>query len=204
MRKVILRGELGKLFGRVHWFDVKTPAEAVRALCANFPGFEQHLVTSDPEQVRYRVGADRRRVEPDQLHDPLGAEAISITPVLAGAGSGFWSVLAGVALIGLTIATGGATSPLWVSAFGVSGAAVFTSAALGLGAALVLGGISQMLAPQPETPQGMGDRERKASYLFDGPVNTTAQGYPVPVGYGRLIIGSAVISGGITVEDIPV
>jgi predicted phage tail protein len=198
MRKVILRGELGKLFGRVHWFDVKTPAEAVRALCANFPGFEQHLVTSDPEQVRYRVGADRRRVEPDQLHDPLGAEAISITPVLAGAGSGFWSVLAGVALIGLTIATGG------FGGAAIIGGITWAGVVGGLGAALVLGGISQMLAPQPETPQGMGDRERKASYLFDGPVNTTAQGYPVPVGYGRLIIGSAVISGGITVEDIPV
>jgi predicted phage tail protein len=198
MRKVILRGELGKLFGRVHWFDVKTPAEAVRALCANFPGFEQHLVTSDPEQVRYRVGADRRRVDPDQLHDPLGAEAISITPVLAGAGDGFWSVLAGVALIGLTIATGG------FGGAAIIGGITWAGVVGGLGAALVLGGISQMLAPQPETPQGMGDRERKASYLFDGPVNTTAQGYPVPVGYGRLIIGSAVISGGITVEDIPV
>jgi predicted phage tail protein len=198
MRKVILRGELGKLFGRVHWFDVKTPAEAVRALCANFPGFEQHLVTSDPEQVRYRVGADRRRVEPDQLHDPLGAEAISITPVLAGAGSGFWSVLAGVALIGLTIATGG------FGGAAIIGGITWAGVVGGLGAALVLGGISQMLAPQPETPQGMGDRERKASYLFDGPVNTTAQGYPVPVGYGRLVIGSAVISGGITVEDVPV
>jgi predicted phage tail protein len=198
MRKVILRGELGKLFGRVHWFDVKTPAEAVRALCANFPGFEQHLVTSDPEQVRYRVGADRRRVDPDQLHDPLGAEAISITPVLAGAGDGFWSVLAGVALIGLTIATGG------FGGAAIIGGITWAGVVGGLGAALVLGGISQMLAPQPETPQGMGDRERKASYLFDGPVNTTAQGYPVPVGYGRLIIGSAVISGGITVEDVPV
>ncbi|MFZ9654541.1 MAG: tail assembly protein [Limnohabitans sp.] len=198
MRKVILRGELGRLFGRVHWFDVKTPAEAVRALCANFPGFEQHLVTSDPEQVRYRVGADRRRVEPDQLHDPLGAEAISITPILAGAGSGFWSFVAGVALIGLTIATGG------FGGAAIIGGITWAGVVGGLGAALVLGGISQMLAPQPETPQGMGDRERKASYLFDGPVNTTAQGYPVPVGYGRLIIGSAVISGGITVEDIPV
>lgn len=199
MRKVILRGELGKLFGRVHWFDVKTPAEAVRALIANFPDFQQHLVSSDPERVRYRVGADRRRVEPGELHDPLGSEAISITPILAGAGDGFWQVLAGVALIGLTIATGG------FGGAAIIGGITWAGVVGGLGAALLLGGISQMLAPAPQTPQGMGERaEKKPSYLFDGPVNTSAQGYPVPVGYGRLIIGSAVISGGITVEDIPV
>lgn len=200
MRKVILRGELGKLFGRVHWFDVRTPAEAVRALVANFPTFEQHLISSDPEKVRYRVGADRRRVEPGELHNPLGGETISVTPILAGAGDGFWGFVAGVALIGLTVATGGFGGAAFFGLQGVTWAGVVG----GLGAALVLGGISQMLAPSPRTPEGRGDRERKASYLFDGPVNTTAQGYPVPIGYGRLVIGSAVISGGITVEDIPV
>jgi predicted phage tail protein len=35
-------------------------------------------------------------------------------------------------------------------------------------------------------------------------VNTTAQGHPVPVGYGRMIVGSAVISAGIDVDEIPV
>ena len=43
-----------------------------------------------------------------------------------------------------------------------------------------------------------------ASYTFSGPVNTTAQGQPVPVGYGRLIVGGAVISAGITTEEIPI
>ena len=32
---------------------------------------------------------------------------------------------------------------------------------------------------------------------FNGPVNTVSQGNPVPVGYGRLKIGSAVISSGL-------
>jgi predicted phage tail protein len=43
--------------------------------------------------------------------------------------------------------------------------------------------------------------ENKASYNFNGPINTTAQGNPVPLGYGRKIVGSAVVSAGIYSED---
>ena len=39
------------------------------------------------------------------------------------------------------------------------------------------------------------------SYLFNGAVNTTAQGHPVPIGYGRLIVGSAVISASIVTTE---
>ena len=45
--------------------------------------------------------------------------------------------------------------------------------------------------------------ENKPSYSFNGAVNTTAQGHPVPVGYGRLVVGSAVISAGIDVDEVP-
>jgi predicted phage tail protein len=72
-----------------------------------------------------------------------------------------------------------------------------------VGFALALGGVAQMLAPQPKMDAGAGSQEANSpSYTFNGAVNTTAQGHPVPVGYGRLIIGSAVISAGVQVEDI--
>ncbi|HNQ32149.1 MAG TPA: hypothetical protein PKJ93_00055, partial [Methanoculleus sp.] len=37
-----------------------------------------------------------------------------------------------------------------------------------------------------------------------GPVNTMAQGHPVPVGYGEMIVGSAVISAGIEIDEVAV
>ena len=40
-----------------------------------------------------------------------------------------------------------------------------------------------------------------ASYNFNGPVNTTAQGNPVPLLYGEMFVGSATISAGIYSED---
>lgn len=45
------------------------------------------------------------------------------------------------------------------------------------------------------------DPDNKPSYAFGGPVNTTAQGNPVPIGYGQREIGGAVISAGIYTED---
>jgi hypothetical protein len=43
--------------------------------------------------------------------------------------------------------------------------------------------------------------ENQPSYAFNGPLNTQAQGNPVPVLYGELIVGSAVLSAGITAKD---
>ena len=58
-----------------------------------------------------------------------------------------------------------------------------------------------MLAPQPKTPGAPERPENRPSYAFDGPVNTAAQGNPVPVCYGRLIVGSQVVSAGMMAEE---
>lgn len=43
--------------------------------------------------------------------------------------------------------------------------------------------------------------DNKPSYAFGGPVNSTAQGNPVGVLYGKRRIGGAVISAGIYADD---
>lgn len=56
---------------------------------------------------------------------------------------------------------------------------------------------------QPKAPD-VGDRERDTkddSWIFDGPVNTTEQGNPVPVIYGRMRVGSVVGSAGLDTTD---
>lgn len=70
------------------------------------------------------------------------------------------------------------------------------------GLTLLANGITALLAkPPPGIPwvagqftpaeQGtIGESGGPTSYLFNGPVNTLGEGGPVPVGYGRLIIGS--------------
>lgn len=57
-------------------------------------------------------------------------------------------------------------------------------------------------APGAQTPTvksytSRNPPDQRTSYLFDGAVNTVAQGGPVPIIYGRMRVGSVVVSAGI-------
>jgi predicted phage tail protein len=69
------------------------------------------------------------------------------------------------------------------------------------GAALALSGAMLMLSPQSTGSAAADSVDNQASYAFNGPVNTVAQGNPVPLAYGEVICGSCVISGGIYSEE---
>ena len=195
MKTVKLLGELGKKFGKSFQLDIKNPAEAVRALCVNFPAFRQHLIDSEKRGVAYRVIVGKEDQKVEDLHNPSGKQTIKFVPVLVGAGgNGVGTFIAGAvlmiaAVVGFIIFPGNPVSP-WLG---------------NMGLALMIGGVVQMLSPVPESAsQDMNNApDNKPSYTFNGAVNTSAQGYPVPVGYGRMIVGSAVISAGIVAEELP-
>lgn len=186
MKTIKLYGELAEKFGKEFKLAVKTPAEAIRALCLQLGGFRQHLEKySEPGYV-VRVGKDARDAE--ELTAPSSnLEIIRIIPVVAGA-SAVGRIILGIALIAVAI-----YAPWAATAIGSTGATVGT-VMLGIGASLVLGGIAELLAPSPPKTDGNTAPEATPSYLFDGPVNTMGAGYAVPVGYGELLVGSHVIS----------
>ena len=188
------------MFGRTHRLDVASPGEAIRALSANYPEFAQELIASSERGVGYRCVVDGDEIPIEGLKWPMSRE-FRITPVINGAGK-IGKILLGVAMI---------AGAFMFAPAGIAGAAAGTTGMgasigfLGLtygnialfGAALVLGGVASMLTPSPKT--STADRTENA--YFNGPVNSTMQGAPVPIGYGRAIVGSAVISAGITVEQ---
>jgi predicted phage tail protein len=194
IRNVRLSGELGKKFGRLHRFAVGSAAEAVRALCANFPAFKSELLSSDERGVGYRVIVDRHDIGQDELAFPIGATAdIRIVPVVRGAkNGGVWQIIAGVVIVAAAVIT--QQYELLGSYSALAG-----SVGVGVGLSLTLGGISQLLAPS----QKKDNSKNAASYTFGGPINTADQGLPVPFGYGEMIVGSAVISAGLVVDQVP-
>lgn len=193
MRTVRLYGHLGKQFGRSHRLDVRTPAEAIRALSANFKSFAK--VIADGEW-RVLVGGKAQALA--QIQDPLAAD-ISIVPAVGGA-SGLGKVVLGAALIAASFYLPGMTYFSAASAFGINAAAI----ASGIGTSLLIGGISEVLfaPPKPSGPDAKERPENRPSYVFNGAVNTTGQGNPVPLCYGRLRVGSQVISAGLFSEAI--
>lgn len=194
-RVVRLYGWLGTRFGREHRLAVASPAEAVRALCALLPGFERAVADSERRGVRFACFAGRRNLSEDELRYPVGADAIRIAPVLAGAKNGglFQTVLGAALIAAAAIYSGGLSA-----AFTAGG---LTQATATLGLSMMLGGVAQMLSPQQRLLSAKDRPENGASYNFNGPVNTMAQGNPVPLLYGEMFVGSATISAGIYSED---
>ena len=193
MMLILLYGTLGQRFGKVHRYAVKTPREAIRAMCVTLPGFREAA-----SEGSYRVLAGgSRELELEQTAWPISQkESLRIVPVVQGR-NGLGKVLLGAALIGFSLAF-----PQF-GAFTIGGWSSSISAIAGnIGVSLVLGGVSQMLFAPPSPPKNVDRPENKPSFAFDGAVNTAAQGNPVPVCYGRLIVGSQVISAGLSTEAI--
>lgn len=189
-RVVRLYGRLGLLFGRVHHFAVATPAEAIRALIANFPAFELHLLESTERGVGYVVLADKEQIGRDELQHRHGLhKAIRIAPVPTGRAKGWGQILLGVVLVAAAIV---------FQQYELIGPIV-ASGLFSVGVSIALGGVAQLLSAQPGAGEPKEEEARKPSYIFDGAVNAVAQGHPVPVGYGEMIVGSVVVSQGIDV-----
>lgn len=70
-----------------------------------------------------------------------------------------------------------------------------------IGLAIALGGLAQVISPAQKSLSTKDNVQNGASYNFNGPINTTAQGNPVQLVYGEVIVGSAVASSGIYSED---
>lgn len=196
LKTIRLYGVLGAKFGREHRLAIDSPREAIKALSILYDGFEQFLANAHLRGLEFAVFKGKRNIAKDELHLDT-CEDIRIAPVIKGSKrGGFFQTVIGVALIAAaTYFTGGLGAAF--TAGGWAGAAAMS------GAAMAIGGIVQMLSPQPRGLSMRQDADNKPSYAFGGAVNTTAQGNPVPLlyGLGRREIGGAVISAGIYTED---
>jgi len=204
LRRIKLYGSLAKFIGkRVLYADVTTAAEAVRFLVANWPELRQHM-----GDKHYRVFVGSWNLSADELHAPAGQQEIKIVPVVGGASKTFQAIgkiVAGVALIALSIVGGTFIGPIALSIIG------------SVGAALALGGVAQLLTPTPQLGTtatggnlagiggggGVGQdsaKDPRKSYSFSGIQNVSRQGLPISLIYGETIVGSIVASAGIDVD----
>lgn len=197
LKTIRLYGVLGSTFGRVHRLAVKTPKEAVKALSVIITGFESFMNSSAQRGLEYAIFKGKKNIGEGELSDNSGSLEIRIAPIITGSKrGGVFQTILGVALIAGAIALG----PV---GFGVIGATAAWNTAL-IGASMAIGGVMQMIAPQPTGLSMREGPDNKPSYAFGGPVNTTTQGNPVGVLYtqdNNREIGGAIASAGIYAED---
>ena len=188
MKTIKLYGSLGATFGKEFNLDVKSTAEAIRALSTLIPNFRKYL--NDNSEPGYIIKVDNYNYNEDsELQNPLPKTAeIKIIPVIAG------SDAAAITFLGITL----------IAASFIPGLNAAAPYLFNVGVAMTFSGVAEMLAPSPKL--GVQDLntppEETPSYMFDGPVNVTGSGNAIPVGYGELLIGSLVVSAELySVED---
>ncbi len=203
IRTIKLSGTLGKKFGREHFLAVNSAAEAVRALGVILPGFSQFLTGARDRGTVFAVFYGRRNIGEGELRDPPSHNDIRIAPVVMGSkSSGGLQTVIGIALVVAAsyFTMGAAAGAAGSSAlFGTASAAWTVAGTVGI--SLALGGVAQMIAGTQKGLSSSESTDNTPSYNFNGIKNTTTQGNPVPLCYGEMTVGSAVISFGIISED---
>jgi predicted phage tail protein len=188
---VRLYGEMGRLFGRTHRFflDSNTPAEAIRALIANFPKIEAYLMQAKDRGVGFSLFRGKHNLNEDELKTSIDGGDIRIAPIIMGSkNGGVFQIIVGIILVLV-----GTYATIFTGPVG--------TAMVAAGWGMIAGGVVQLLTPSPKGLHSKDAPANQASYAFSGAVNTQAQGNPVPVLYGEMIVGSAVISAGISAAD---
>ena len=221
IQTVRLLGELGQRYGVEHRYtNLRTPAEAIKLLCINHPELQRELITAHEHGIGYRVIQAETDLDYPDLRLPIGQHDLIVTPVIAGSGGGTGTILAGVALVAAAIVLGPAVGGfIGLGVTGVIGGAAATAIGA-IGASLVLGGVSQLLSPQPTIGNlgsnrlGSGDSlstdgpqsvtrgtDGRQSYAYTGAANTVGVGATIPVAYGEVLIGSQLLSANVDVTD---
>lgn len=181
-----------KHFGSEFRLDCQTTAEIVQALTSQIPKLRQFIQQG---LFTVRVGRDyfdNRYLEQGLSHKLKDDATVHFTPVLKGSKrGGLFGVIAGVAIIAGAIALGPLAGIISTNAAWIVGS---------VGASLLLGGVAQMLTKMPEMKMGT-EKEKKQSTAFSNLSNMTAQGKPMPLAYGRMRVGSLIISQGVETMD---
>jgi predicted phage tail protein len=230
MQQVVrLLGDLGERYGAEHTYEnLRTPADAIKLLCINSPELQEELIHAHEHGVGYRLIQADVDLGYEDLQLPLGSHDLILTPVVTGSGGGgVGQVLAGVGLVAAAILLGPASAGfLGLGAGFVSGAtAAAASTAIGaIGTSLILGGVAQMLSPQPTVPNVGGFQgpnrvssaeatstdgpqsvvrgsDGRQSYIYTGAANTVGVGATIPVVYGEVLSGSHLLSARVEVAD---
>ncbi len=195
LTKIYLEGAMGRNFGREWTLDIHTPAEALQLIQANMPRFAQWIRDNLKRYEKCMIickYADGRiealdektmlmRKEPQEIH---------FVPTVYGAGK-FMGVIIGAAMfvVGAVLCAPmfGALAPTFGQALMVAGAGMLVS--------------SIVTAIMGRVKSNNNNDDDQTSYYFNGAQNTTRQGVPVPLIFGRCKVGSAVISSSINVSD---
>jgi len=213
MTSITLHGEIAEHVGREKWnLKVNSIKEALRAIQVLSKGkLLKYLIGAAEKSVEYKILVNKREmmaVEDISLERPESIfnselvmineklETLDIVPIIkgAGGGGGGGSSSKGVLalVLGVILIATGVFAPVGL---GIGASAALSGALIGAGLGLAVTGITLLMMSPPKFDdfRKIDNGGGKPNYLFDGPSNILGEGGPVPVGYGRMKIGSQTV-----------
>lgn len=190
MIKVELYGIFKKLCGNRKEHNIsncRSIYNIVSYLTKNFPALEQYLYKHRQDMMALSV--NDKYLSEDNVKEWVifNNDIIKFIPHISGAGNDIFAYV-------LIIV--GAILMIW----GDYGGTVFQ-----MGVGLLVSGVSQLLFKPGiiDTPTYDPHEDTKDSFGFQGGAsNLTSQGNPVPIGYGKIRVGSQVISAGLQAVNL--
>lgn len=188
MATVRFYGDLQR-YGRKFKLDVLTAGEAIKALIVQMPQLRQEI-----QQGHYRVRIAGKDIDQEELTPGMQNllpknSVIHIIPQIAGAkNGGIMSVVVGAAMI---------VAAFWSCGWSMAAWGMTQTAIAASGAAMLLSGTMMMLTKMPKTELS-GGNESSQNTAFSNLDNTLSQGQPIALCYGEMMIGSQVLSQGIS------
>ena len=186
LKKIKVYGKLRQFLGKSYFMAaVKSPQQAMSFLIANFEGVQKHM---NDQIYKVKMGG---RVITEEYLSMTGQGDIQIIPIATGSGP-----LVPIFIGGAAIAGAGAVG---AAVGGVVGTLLATALTT-VGTSMVIGGVTDLLAPQNPIPDVSSvsdiDPSIRGSYSFSGIQNVSSSGVPVPIIYGLVFSGSIIISSG--------
>ena len=188
MIKLTIYGRLRKFIGQSTFeIKAKSPKEAFSFLINNFAGVAEHI-----KDQEYCVMAGDLRVS-EELLDMQTESDIKIVPVVHGE---IFGIIFGVgALLGGSAVAASTAGILGATILGTTVGAIAGAALTAIGTNLVIGGITDLLSPDPKpTNTDRQEDPDDPSFVFTGLLNNSKQGVPINIIYGETLIGSTVVS----------
>ena len=188
MQTVYLNGGIAQ-FGTKWSTNCANIGDVFKLIECQTPGFRKYLIDAAENNVGFEIqrGEEFLEIE-EELLLSLRSEDIIISEVPAGAKDGASKILTAIAILVVIGVTQGGAAGIG-KALTMQGTWATNTAAM-IAVNLALQGVTQLLAPGPESDEA----EENRAYLFDGPVTSPPEGMPVPVLYGELIVGGMPVS----------
>jgi len=182
MTVVNIHGILAREYGDSFTLSLPNPKDVLEAIDCNKQGFLHRLVELQREGLCYDIIIDKTRITngPDMDH-MLNPDTIDLVPAISGSGPAMGPI---IGALFTTLAP--ATVTFWAS----------------IANSILFAAISYALTPKPENEAlEITAKASKSSLIFSNTANVASQGSPVPIGYGRLRVGSQVIQA--TIKSYP-